>query len=125
MFTTGSAPFLSREFGIVTPNLVVSDSFAVIPKRFAKVDVIVGNPPFIRYQKFSGESRKRALRRAAEEGVKLSELTSSWLPFLIHSVSFLRPGVRLAMVIPFEISHASYARPILIISPLDSKPSTF
>lgn len=104
---------LHDEFGVARANLVQSDFFEVGPDRLPAADVVVGNPPFIRYQRFTGEVRRRALIRAAEQGLKLSELSSSWLPFLIYSIRFLRSGGRLAMVIPFEIGHAAYALPAL------------
>ncbi len=102
-----------HEDGVAPANLLASDFFATGPERLKPVDAIVGNPPFIRYQRFSGEMRRRALARAAEQGLKLSELSSSWLPFLVHSVRLLRPSGRLAMVIPFEIGHAAYAVTVL------------
>jgi tRNA1(Val) A37 N6-methylase TrmN6 len=102
-----------QEDGVARSNLLAADFFSTSAERIGAVDAVVGNPPFIRYQSFSGDMRRRALARAAEQGVKLSGLCSSWAPFLIHSVRFLRPGGRIAMVIPFEISHASYAAPIL------------
>jgi hypothetical protein len=104
---------LNHEFGLAPGNLRQHDFFDVTPERLPRFDVVVGNPPFIRYQRFNGNVRKRALMRAAEQGLKLSELSSSWVPFLVHSLGFLRAGGRLAMVIPFEIGHAAYARPVL------------
>jgi adenine-specific DNA methylase len=104
---------LQREFDVGRENLILSDFFELLPGQLPLVDAVVGNPPFIRYQRFTGAIRKRALSRAAEQGLKLSALTSSWLPFLVHSIRFLRSGGRLAMVIPFEIGHASYAQPVL------------
>jgi adenine-specific DNA methylase len=104
---------LIQEFDVREENLLLSDFFDVDQRKLRRVDAIVGNPPFIRYQRFSGDVRKRALRRAAEEGLKLSELSSSWAPFLVHSVAMLNRGGRLAMVIPVEISHAAYALPVL------------
>lgn len=76
-------------------------------------DAVVGNPPFIRYQRFTGIARSSGLRRAAEEGVVLPKLASSWAPFLVHSASFLKRGGRLAMVVPYEIVYARYAKPVL------------
>jgi adenine-specific DNA-methyltransferase len=102
-----------QEDGVASSNLLASDFFATNTDRMRCVDAIVGNPPFIRYQRFSGDMRRRALARAAEQGLKLSGLSSSWLPFLVHSIRFLRPGGRIAMVIPFEIGHAAYAVPVL------------
>lgn len=107
------ATSLASGFGIGTKNLVLSDFFEVDHAKVPYVDVVVGNPPFIRYQRFSGDVRKRALKRAAERGVRLSELASSWAPFLIHSITMLKEGGRLAMVVPVEIGHAAYALPVL------------
>jgi adenine-specific DNA-methyltransferase len=82
-------------------------------KMLSGFDAVVGNPPFIRYQRFSGADRRKALSRAAEQGVTLSQLTSSWAPFVVHSSAMLKRGGRLAMVVPYEIVHARYAKPVL------------
>lgn len=58
-------------------------------------------------------SRDKALLMARGLGVKLSELASSWAPFILHATEFLAPGGRLAMVVPAEITHAAYARPVV------------
>ena len=79
-------------------------------KRFAAT---VGNPPFIRYQRFAGQARDRALRYCEAQGVRLSRLCSSWAPFVVAALSVLKPGGRLAFVVPAEIAHAVYARPLL------------
>jgi adenine-specific DNA methylase len=101
---------LRQEFAITPRHLVCNDLFASKCPTSMQVDVIVGNPPFIRYQRFTGATRERALQQMARAGVTLSALTSSWLPFLIHSITQLKPGGRLAMVLPFELTHAAYAR---------------
>ena len=103
---------LADEFGVDAGNLRQGDFFTGTA---ALVDVVVGNPPFIRYQRFTGDLRKRALAKAGKHGIPLSGLSSSWLPFLLHSISQLRPDGRLAMVIPVELTHAGYARPALEI----------
>src|SRR5439155_11063580 len=94
-------------------SLLNTDFFKVDHRVFGRCDVVVGNPPFIRYQRFTGDQRMRALTRAAAQGVKLSRLTSSWAPFLVHASSLLNPDGRLAMVAPAELCQASYARPVL------------
>ena len=78
-----------------------------------RFDCAVGNPPFIRYQRFSGNTRQRALGLCAALGVRLSGLSSSWVPYLIVTASLLRPGGRMAFVVPAEIGHAPYAAPLL------------
>ena len=97
----------------MTPSLLCTDFFHVKAAATGLFSAVVGNPPFIRYQRFSGEQRKVALRRAAEAGVSLSALTSAWAPFLVHATTFLEPGGRLAVVSPAELCHAVYARPLL------------
>lgn len=104
---------LSDEFGLGKRNLWHGDFFDIEPLPVRQVDAIVGNPPFVRYQRFTGDARTRALGRAAEQGVRLTELSSSWAPFVVHSIAFLKRGGRLAMVLPMEIGHAAYAVPVL------------
>ena len=98
-------------------NFFASDSF--FGDNFGRTspveafDAVVGNPPFIRYQSFKGESRTRALQRAADLGVYLPGHVSAWAPFLVHAVSLIKPGGRLAMVAPAELGHAAYAQEVL------------
>lgn len=107
-----TAEALAEEHGLSAEALRCCNFFELEPGAF-QVDAIVGNPPFVRYQRFSGEQRKLALMRASSQGVELSELASSWAAFLIHAVSMIKPGGRLAMVVPFELCQAFYARPVL------------
>lgn len=74
---------LCEEFGIRKCNLLRSNFFDLGPEAIGSISAVVGNPPFIRYHRFSGEVRRRALERAASQGVRLSALSSSWAPFLI------------------------------------------
>ncbi len=84
------------------------DFFELSPADLGSVDLVVGNPPYVRYQSFRGETRRRALTSAAEMGVRLTGLTSSWAPFLLHAMRFLETGGDLAMVVPAELVHAQY-----------------
>jgi hypothetical protein len=95
------------------PEIVHADFFNVEPAIFGHVDAVIGNPPFVRYQRFSGELRERALQCASRAGVKLPALTSSWAPFLVHAARFIRRGGRMAVVAPAELTYAVYARPVL------------
>jgi adenine-specific DNA-methyltransferase len=105
-------PLLSR-LSIPSENVIASDFFDVGLSRLPQFDAVVGNPPFIRYQTFKGPSRDKALAIARRVGVNLSELASSWAPFILHATEFLRFGGRLAMVVPAEFTHATYARPVV------------
>lgn len=95
------------------PVLSRSDFFDHTRSTFGSVNAIIGNPPFIRYQRFTGENRRKALARALQAGVKLSELSSSWAPFLVHATTFIETGGRMAVVAPAELAHAAYAQPVV------------
>jgi hypothetical protein len=94
-------------------QLHCSDFFEVDPCQFGPFTAVVGNPPYIRYQRFTGSAREKAIQRAKEVGVDLPRLTSSWAPFLVHATRFVAPGGRLAMVLPMELAYATYAQPVI------------
>ncbi len=72
-------------------------------------DVVVGNPPFIRYQIFPEPNRSRAMAIMAESGLTPNRLTNIWVPFVVASVASLRPNGRLALVLPAELLQVTYA----------------
>ncbi|MGF6272412.1 adenine-specific DNA-methyltransferase [Massilia sp. UYP11] len=87
-----------------------SDFFAIEPRPI--YDTVIGNPPYIRYQDFSGESRARSREAALRGGVSLTGLASSWAAFTVHSAMFLKQGGRLALVLPAELLSVNYAAPV-------------
>ena len=102
---------LLRQFGSGVKDVVrTSDFFESWPmfKRNA-FDAVVGNPPFIRYQNFPEPFRSRAMNIMTELGLKPNRLTNIWVPFVVASVASLRPGGRLAFVLPAELLQVSYA----------------
>ncbi len=94
----------------VSAEITVGDFFEQRPS--ATFDAVVGNPPYVRYQQFTGSSRARAQAAALEAGVRIDGLASSWAAFVVHSAQFLAPGGRLGLVLPGELLHVNYASPI-------------
>lgn len=92
------------------PRIMQNDFFLVEPTPL--YDAVTGNPPFIRYQDFSGEARTRARAAALRAGVALTGLASSWAAFAIHSALFLKKGGRLGLVLPAELLSVNYAAPV-------------
>ncbi|MCD8127118.1 MAG: SAM-dependent methyltransferase [Clostridiales bacterium] len=81
-----------------------------------RYDVILGNPPFIRYQNFEEEYRRVAFSLMRKHGFSPNRLTNIWIPFLLLSCEALEPGGRIGMVIPaelFQVNYASEARNFL------------
>ena len=87
-----------------------ADFFDVAP--VPRADVVIGNPPYIRYQSFSGRARAKAQRAALAGGVRIDGLASSWAAFVVHASRFLKDDGRLALVLPAELLHARYAAPV-------------
>jgi adenine-specific DNA-methyltransferase len=94
-------------------QLVEKDFFSLRAEDLPAINVVVGNPPFIRYQRFAGQQRRDAQKCASASGVDLPGLSSSWAPFLVHAAALLRERGRMAMVVPAEFVHAKYAKEVL------------
>ena len=73
-------------------------------------DAVVGNPPFIRYQYLPAEQQLLAEKVFGQLGLPFTKHTNAWVPFVLASVRLLRPGGRIAMVIPSEIFHIPHAQ---------------
>ena len=72
-------------------------------------DAVIGNPPFVRYQDFSGAVRAKAQRLALQQGAKLTALASSWAAFTVYASGFLKDDGRLGFVLPAELLSVNYA----------------
>lgn len=91
----------------------VAEFFSWAEECRERFDCAAGNPPFIRYQHFTGTERDAALRLCSRLGAGFSGLTSSWAPFIVGCAGLLKPGGRMAFIVPAEIGHAPYARPLI------------
>ncbi|MCE6952402.1 N-6 DNA methylase [Cereibacter sphaeroides] len=101
-----AARALLRDEGFAA-RIETGDFFTFDPsRRFA---AILGNPPYIRYQDFTGEARMRSAEAALAQGVRLSGLASSWAAFVVHSALHLEPQGRMALVLPAELLSVKYA----------------
>lgn len=78
-------------------------------REFEAYDAVIGNPPYVRYQDFTGSSRLRAREAALRGGVSLTSLASSWAAFTVHSALQLKRGGRLGLVLPAELLTVNYA----------------
>jgi adenine-specific DNA methylase len=73
-------------------------------------DSVIGNPPFIRYQYLPDTFQSNAEQIFNSLGCKFTKHTNAWVPFILASINLLRPGGRLAMVVPSEIVHVMHAQ---------------
>lgn len=73
-------------------------------------DAVVGNPPFVRYQYLPELFQIHAEMIFRHLGLPFTKHTNAWVPFIIASIALLRPGGRIAMVVPSEIIHVTHAQ---------------
>jgi len=73
-------------------------------------DGVIGNPPFIRYQFLEKKFQHHSEKIVNHLNLKFTKHTNAWVPFVLSSVSMLKPGGRLRMVIPSEIIHVMHAQ---------------
>src|SRR3954470_10423654 len=72
-------------------------------------DAVIGNPPYVRYQAFTGADRLKAQEAALRQGVRLGGLANAWAAFVVHAAQFLKPSGRLALVLPAALLSVNYA----------------
>lgn len=92
------------------PRIQVNDFFMVNSTK--KYAAAIGNPPYVRYQDWSGVARLRSREAALRAGVSLTGLASSWAAFVIQGSSILQDGGRLGLVLPAELLSVNYAAPV-------------
>ena len=76
----------------------------------SRFDAVIGNPPFVRYQYLPEKFQRLAEKVFSCLGCRFTKHTNAWVPFVLASVALLRPGGRLAMVVPSEIIHILHAQ---------------
>ncbi|MDQ2784505.1 MAG: class I SAM-dependent methyltransferase [Chloroflexota bacterium] len=97
--------------GITHMPVIAADFFAYCQEMLwsnEQFDVVIGNPPFIRYQHFDERYRKIAFQIMRSAGMKPTNLTNIWVPFVVASTLLLRDDGKLAMVIPAELLQVGY-----------------
>lgn len=103
--------YRASKFDLNSDTIINSDFFNYISNANgeAHYDVVIGNPPFIRYQNFPEKHRAKAFEMMAAMGLKPNKLTNIWAPFLVISANTLNKNGKLGMVIPAELFQVKYA----------------
>lgn len=97
----------SSSYGV---SVTVSDFFKwFTPDRYASYDAVAGNPPYIRFGSWDEVYREPALEFMRQQGLRPTKLTNAWVPFVVAAVQAVRPGGRVALVLPAELLQVGYA----------------
>ena len=74
-----------------------------------KFDLILGNPPYIRYQYLEENQRILMSEILVSQGMKSNRLVNTWVGFMVACVNLLSDNGKIAFVIPAEILQVAYA----------------
>jgi len=98
---------------IELPNKqVINDDFHIYCNNtLRRFDLIIGNPPYIRYQFFDERQQVEAEDIFIKAGLKYSKLTNAWVSFVVGSALLLKEsGGKIGFVLPAEILQVSFAK---------------
>ncbi|RMC38536.1 methyltransferase domain-containing protein [Lactobacillus sp. ESL0236] len=86
-----------------------------------KYDLIIGNPPYIRYQYLTDNQRNLQAKILTTNGMKSNKLINAWVAFLVACVRMLSNDGIIAFVIPAELLQVAYAEDLrtFLMSKLD------
>ena len=74
-----------------------------------KFDLILGNPPYVRYQYLTEEQRESQSKILTSQGMKANKLINAWVAFMVACVQMLSESGKIAFVVPAEILQVAYA----------------
>src|SRR3989338_6077009 len=100
----------ARKIKLENGEVITADFFKFCNSTKKRFDLVVGNPPYIRYQYFDKQQRAEAENIFKRAGLKYSKLTNAWVSFIVGSSLLLKEKGKIGFVIPAEILQVSYAK---------------
>jgi adenine-specific DNA-methyltransferase len=92
-------------------NFLRTDFLAVTPSHFGQegFDVVIGNPPYIKNDRISSYQKESIKRLASDTTKPIKGRANLWAYFVVHAMTFLRVGGRMALVLPGNFLSADYS----------------
>lgn len=92
-------------------NVLNKDFFDFYKENYneMKYDLILGNPPYIRYQYLTEKQREIQSEILTTHGMKSNKLINAWVAFLVACIHMLNDNGKIAFVVPAEILQVAYA----------------
>jgi adenine-specific DNA methylase len=90
---------------------IINDDFhTYCNNTLQRFDLVIGNPPYIRYQFFDRKQQVEAGDIFIKAGLTYSKLTNAWVSFVVGSSLLLKDkGGKIGFVLPAEILQVSFA----------------
>lgn len=102
----------SKDLNVPSTEVINNDFHKFCNTTDKKFDIIVGNPPYIRYQYFDKEQQEEAAKIFSKVNMKYSKLTNAWVSFVVGSSLLLKDKGKIGFVLPAELLQVSYAKPL-------------
>ena len=77
-----------------------------------RFNLVVGNPPFIRYQYYDPAQQKLADEIFSRSNLKRTKLTNAWVTFVVGCSQLLTDTGKMGLVLPSELLMVKYAQPL-------------
>ena len=92
-------------------DVICEDFFDFYQRNYknSNFDLILGNPPYIRYQYLTEEQRRIQSDILTTHGMKANKLINAWVAFVVACVQMLSDNGKIAFVLPAEILQVAYA----------------
>ena len=93
----------SKKLNLKKSNVINTDFHNFCINTENRFDLIIGNPPYIRYQFFDREQQKFAGEIFDKANLKYSKLTNAWVSFVVGSSLLLKDNGKIGFVLPAEL----------------------
>ena len=100
----------ARAIGLHDSEVINSDFHRFCLDTEQSFDLVVGNPPFIRYQYYDEGQQELAGEIFKKAGLKRSKLTNAWVTFVVGCSLLLKETGKMGFVIPSELLQVTYAQ---------------
>lgn len=100
----------AKKIKIHDSNVINTDFHRFCIDTDKRFDLIVGNPPFIRYQYYDEAQQKLADVIFKRSKLKRTKLTNAWVTFVVGSCQLLKEKGKMGFVIPSELLMVKYAQ---------------
>lgn len=100
----------ARAIGLHDSEVINSDFHRFCLDTEQRFNLVVGNPPFIRYQYYDEGQQELAGEIFKKAGLKRSKLTNAWVTFVVGCSLLLKEKGKLGFVLPSELLQVTYAQ---------------
>lgn len=100
----------SKQIKISGAKIIQADFHVFCNNTKERYNLIIGNPPYIRYQFFEANQQDEAHKIFNKAFLSYTKLTNAWVSFVVGSSLLLKERGKIGFVVPAELLQVSYAQ---------------